>query len=529
MTDHLEGHSDLGGRVIFAGAGPANPYLLTIAVARFLRDADLVLLAREGLQHLVSGDPVSSQAEVCVVAMGEEWPEQAWQIVAEGGLVVRLMDDDPLIQGAGEEAARCRTRGVSFEIAPGVWSMTAVPEYAGLALRTSAGVQFFALNDCQQLGEIAPTGTVVVETRPECIEEVVSSALTSGRDASEPVTVIVDGATINQSSKTTTLGKLTSASFRLPGNSPTEVMLVIGAETGVSTNDGLDWFESKPLFGWKILVPRTKDPVDGLIERLGIYGACAVEVPTMAVEPPRSPQQLERAIHGLVEGRYGWIIFTSPASVRAIRERFEDVGLDARALSGIKVASVGQGTTEELREVGIIPDLVPHSGDSVADLASDFPLFDDMFDAIDRVFVPRADIATEELTEGLAILGWEVEEVVAARTVRAAPPSADIREAIKTGEFDAVAFVSSTAVRNLVGIAGKPHQASVIAAIGSATAQTCDEHGLEVKAVADVTTQASLADALARFASEREADFANRGKPVVRPSQQRRARRKAAA
>lgn len=528
MTEDFEGHSDLGGRVIFAGAGPANPYLLTVSVVRFLRDADLVLLSRDGLQGLVAEDPVSSQAELCVVDMGAEWPEKAWTIVAEGGLVVRLMDDDPLVFGAAEEASACQTRGVPFEISPGVWSMTAVPEYAGLVLRTSAGVQFFASRDCRQLGQIAPTGTVVIDTKPGCIEDVVTAALASGRDASEPVTVIVDGATIKQSSKMTTLGKLTSASFRLPGNSPTDVMLVIGADSGMATSESLDWFESKPLFGWKILVPRTKDPVDGLIERLGIYGASAVGVPTMAVEPPRSLQQLERAIHGLVEGRFGWIIFTSPASVRAIRERFEDVGLDARAMSGIKVASVGQGTTEELREWGLIPDLVPRSGESVADLAGEFPLFDDMFDAIDRVFVPRADIATEALTEGLGVLGWEVEEVVAARIVRAAPPSAEIREAIKTGEFDAVAFVSSTAVRNLVGIAGKPHQASVIAAIGTATAQTCDEHGLEVKAVADVTNQVALADALARFASEREADFAKRGKPVVRPSQQRRARRKAA-
>ena len=35
-------------------------------------------------------------------------------------------------------------------------------------------------------------------------------------------------------------------------------------------------------------------------------------------------------------------------------------------------------------------------------------------------------------------MGWEVDDVTAYRTVRAAPPAADVREAIKSGAFDAV-------------------------------------------------------------------------------------------
>ena len=64
--------------------------------------------------------------------------------------------------------------------------------------------------------------------------------------------------------------------------------------------------------------------------------------------------------------------------------------------------------------------------------------------------------------------------------MRAAPPPAPTREAIKTGKFDAVVFTSSSTVRNLVGIAGKPHPSTVIAVIGPATAKTAEEHGLRV-------------------------------------------------
>jgi uroporphyrinogen III methyltransferase/synthase len=68
-----------------------------------------------------------------------------------------------------------------------------------------------------------------------------------------------------------------------------------------------------------------------LIDQLRRFGAVAVEVPTISVEPPRTPQQMERAVHGLVSGRYQWIIFTSVNAVRALREKFAEYGLDSRA------------------------------------------------------------------------------------------------------------------------------------------------------------------------------------------------------
>ena len=93
--------------------------------------------------------------------------------------------------------------------------------------------------------------------------------------------------------------------------------------------------------------------------------------------------------------------------------------------------------------------------------------------------LPRADIATETLAEGLRERGWEIEDVTAYRTVRAAPPPAATREMIKTGGFDAVCFTSSSTVRNLVGIAGKPHARTIIACIGPKTAETAAEFGAQ--------------------------------------------------
>ena len=99
----------------------------------------------------------------------------------------------------------------------------------------------------------------------------------------------------------------------------------------------------------------------------------------------------------------------------------------------------------------------------------------------------------------LTELGWEAEDVTAYRTVRAAPPPAPIREAIKGGGFDAVLFTSSSTVRNLIGIAGKPHAVTVIAVIGPETAKTAAEFGLRVDVIAPRPSSAALVDALAEY------------------------------
>ena len=163
----------------------------------------------------------------------------------------------------------------------------------------------------------------------------------------------------------------------------------------------------------------------------------------------------------------------------------------------------------------------PSGEQSAAGLVEDWPPFDEVLDPINRVFLPRADIATETLVAGLTDLGWEVDDVTAYRTVRAAPPPAPTREAIKSGKFDAVVFTSSSTVRNLVGIAGKPHASTVIAVIGPATLKTAEEHGLRVDAMAESPSVEELADALARFGADRRDTMVEAGEPVTRPSERR--------
>ena len=110
--------------------------------------------------------------------------------------------------------------------------------------------------------------------------------------------------------------------------------------------------------------------------------------------------------------------------MKAVREHLEGVGLDARAFAGVKVAAVGSSTAATLAEFGIRADLMPSGEQSSDGLLADFPEYDDLFDPLDRVFLPRADIATETLVAGLKERGWAVDDVTAYRTVRASPPPA---------------------------------------------------------------------------------------------------------
>ncbi|MDF2748457.1 MAG: cobA hemD, partial [Propionibacteriaceae bacterium] len=441
-----------------------------------------------------------------------------------GRRVVRLVSGDPFLDNAvADEAAACVRGGIDFEVVPGVSSLTAVPEYAGIDLIHAGGVHFAAVTDGKfnkvNTSQWGMVPTVVVSTVVSMIAGLVEAARTAGRPDDDHVLATLHGGSTEQVTISTTLAELVTAvrAVRPPAGDPVHVIMGNAAEQ----RQELSWYETKPLFGWRVLVPRTRDQAAPMVARLRTYGAHSEEVPTISVEPPRSPLQMDKAVRGLVEGRYEWVAFTSVNAVRAVREKFEEYGLDARAFSGLKVATVGDVTAHALQAWGIEPDLVPSGEQSAAGLAAEFPPYDDVLDPINRVFLPRADIATETLAAGLQRLGWEVEDVTAYRTVRAAPPPASVREAIKTGKFDAAVFTSSSTVRNLVGIAGKPHPSTIVAVIGPATAKTCEEHGLRVDVIAAKPSVVELADALASFAATRRDGLIAAGEPVLKPSQRR--------
>nr|WP_245679352.1 uroporphyrinogen-III synthase [Actinomadura hibisca] len=509
--------------VALVGTGPGDPGLLTLRAATELGRADVIVVDR-ALCHAEILSHARPDAEIVDAAEGDP-AKLAARAAKAGRRVVRLLPGDPGTAGAlAAEGGALAKAGVPFEVVPGVSAVTGVPGYAGIPL-TDGKRREVRVIDAAEGGVdwekfSAPDATLVILGAEGTVSEVAKGLIAVGRADSTPAAMTSLGTTTEQETVVSTLARLAADTKGMEA----PAMIIVGDV--VSWRDRLSWFETKPLFGWRVLVPRTKEQAADLSEQLRAYGAVPDEVPTISVEPPRTPQQMDRAVKGLVTGRYEWVVFTSTNAVRAVREKFVDYGLDARAFAGLKVAAVGEQTARALVEFGVQPDLMPSGQQSSEGLAEVWPPFDEDLDPINRVLLPRADIATDTLIARLTALGWECEDVTAYRTVRAAPPPAPIREAIKGGGFDAVLFTSSSTVKNLIGIAGKPHNVTVIAVIGPQTAKTAEEYGLRVDVMADKPSVSALAEALAEYGAKRRAAQVEAGDPLRKPSQMRRGARR---
>jgi uroporphyrinogen III methyltransferase/synthase len=504
------------GRLSFVGTGTGDAGLLTVRAVEVLAAADVAYVdasVPEATRALIAGEirpaePVA--ADTAKAALAE---------ARNGSLVVRVVSGDPFgSEAVTREALAVAKTVVPYEIVPALSEGSATATYAGVpvgAVHTDADLRDGAVVDYESLAS-AP-GTLVLTLNAADVASTAEQLVASGLKPDTPIAVTSAGTTTSQITVSGTIGEADLTAAGMYGS----VVLTVGKS--VASHEKLAWWESRALFGWKILVPRTKEQAGAMSERLRDHGAVPIEVPTIAVEPPRTPTQMERAIKGLVTGRYEWIVFTSVNAVKAVREKFEEFGLDARAFAGVKIACVGETTADAVRAFGIRPELLPSGEQSSEGLLADFPPFDDVLDPIDRILLPRADIATETLSEGLRARGWEIDDVTAYRTVRAAPPAAEIRDAIKSGGFQAVCFTSSSTVRNLVGIAGKPHNRTVVACIGPQTAATAREFGLRVDVQPETANVPALIEALAEFAVKRAEE--EREKAAAAPARRGRASR----
>jgi uroporphyrinogen III methyltransferase / synthase len=511
--------------VVLLGVGPGDPDLLTVRAARALAEAEVILAGEEVPASLLR----DLSAEIVPVTPDDDAAKEMASRARAGQKVVRVYAGDVFDSPRGvREATALHRAKVGFEVTPGIPVASGVSTYAGIAPGSPSTIAAVGDDEDPDWAALAAVPGTLVLTLASFSEagKAVAALIEHGKRADTPIAVAAFGTTNRQTTVVSTLEAVEAecanlSAIRAKAGSPIAGPAVAIVGAAVKSREKLSWWETRALFGWTVLVPRTREQAGTLSEMLRAHGATPLEVPTIAVEQPRTPAPMERAVKGLISGRYQWIAFTSTNAVKAVRERFEEYGLDARAFSGVRVAAVGEVTAEALIAWGIVPELVPSGTQSSEGLLADWPPYDEVLDPIDRVLLPRADIATETLAAGLLELGWQVDDVTAYRTVRAAPPPAPIREALKGGGVDAVLFTSSSTVRNLVGIAGKPHESTVIAVIGPATAQAVRDQGLRVDVESREPNVPALVAALAQFALERRAqealDAASGAKVVALP------------
>lgn len=194
----------------------------------------------------------------------------------------------------------------------------------------------------------------------------------------------------------------------------------------------------------KVIVTRPRDQAGPLVARLEALGHEVVECPLIEIEPFGGPVD--------VDG-YEWVIVTSPNGARE---------LVSRARGDLpKIAAVGPGTAETLRELGVDPAFVP-AVSSQDGLLAEFQRLEG------RVLFAAAEGARRGPIEEL---GADFVPLYRTRLVRpAAPPEGDV-----------VVLASGSAARAFAELGADIPAVS----IGPQTTKVAEAAGLRVVAEAE--------------------------------------------
>lgn len=249
-----------------------------------------------------------------------------------------------------------------------------------------------------------------------------------------------------------------------------------------------------PLAGKTVVVTRATEQASTFVGRLRTLGAEVIAVAAIAVvDPPDDGEALRMALAHL--DRYRWLVVTSANGA----ERVVAAGLTPERLRtvGTRVAAIGPGTARVLAAKGLQPDLVPER--FVAEgLLEVFP---SPADPDDRVLLAQAAGARAVLAEGLAGAGWQLDRVVAYRTIH---PEIDPAVAAEVVAADAVTFTSASTVTGYVAGVGLDPPPRAVVCIGPVTGDAARDAGLRVDVVAEPHTIDGMIDALVDLLGEAE-------------------------
>jgi uroporphyrinogen III methyltransferase/synthase len=513
------------GVVYLVGGGPGDPGLLTVRGRELLASADVVLhdeLIHPALLLLARPD-----AEVRSVGKrgGDREAKDAKQSAIEAELVafsragrsvVRLKGGDPFLFGRGSEEAEALVReGVAFEVVPGIPSPLGATAYAGISVthRELASSVIFVSGTMRSgerfdWGELASVrGTICVLMGMHNLEEVVFGMMQQGHRAPEtPAAVIQWGTRAEQRVVEGRLAELPAlvraAGLGSPG------IVVVGPVAGLRRT--LRWFDTRPLFGKRVLLTRPRDQAAPTAELIRRRGGEAIVWPTIEIGPPPEPERVVRMVEELE--RYDVVALTSENGVRCLFEAIEAAGKDARALGRARVAAIGAGTAAALRGYGIRADIVPGSfvGEALARaILEDAVVARRLSESASlRVLIPRALVAREALPELLAAAGCEVDVVPVYATRKASPEQGEaLRRMLSAGEVDVVLLSASSTVDGLCEMLGPDAAARLegvtVASIGPITTAAAEKRELEVAVTAEVSTMEGLIEAVEGYFATR--------------------------
>lgn len=234
---------------------------------------------------------------------------------------------------------------------------------------------------------------------------------------------------------------------------------------------------NQPLAGLSVVVTRAKTQASVLSQKLVDLGASVIGVATIEIAAPAdNGAALVAALNRADD--YDLIVVTSPNGARILAATVADLDVAPNRLPA--VACVGPSTAAKLEgsplRVAHVPDRSVAEG-LVESLGAP--------SGGNRVLLVQAEVARQVLPDGLQANGWNVDRVVAYRTVDADVGRAE-RAAAQQG--DIITFTSSSTVERFVRLIGIDCLPATVASIGPITSATARELGVAIDIEADPHT-----------------------------------------
>ncbi len=491
------------------GAGPGDPGLVTVKGKDCIERADV--LVYDALSSAVFLTWTKEDCELVYAgkrAKGHAIPQdQINDLIVEktlqGKVVTRLKGGDPMIFGrGGEEAAELAEAGVRFEIVPGISSAIGGAAYAGIPVTHR--------DHCSQLtiftGHEDPTketssldyahlaktaGTKVFVMGVGRLREICRELIRHGASAQTPVALSRWASTPRQWTLTGTLETIADLVEEKKFTSP--AVAVIGDV--VREREKINWFESRALFGKRIVVTRTRERAGVLSEQLGEAGADVVELPTIKIENPVDKKSFARMVADC--HTYEWLIFTSPNGVEKFFRAFYATYQDARSLGGCRIAAIGPSTAAKIKEYRFTVDLLPEK--FVAEgLVAEF-----LKQSVENqtMLWVKAEETREVIYEELLKAGAIIDQCVAYRTVPETADPTGAAERLREEGADMVTFTSASTVENFFKMDIPWAAGCVAASIGPVTSKALRAAGVKEIVEAEKSDIPGLVEAVKRYFS----------------------------
>lgn len=497
--------SDRVAKVYLVGAGPGDPGLLTLRGLECLRRADVILydyLVNPRILGLAGDDVVKT----CLGRHGQgriwaqtEINQTLVELARDGNTVVRLKGGDPAVFArGGEEIAALVEAGIEFEVVPGVTTALAASSYAGIPITHRKLASAVALVTGQEQLEKGSSaldfaalasfpGTLVFYMGVTTADRWTRELMEAGKSPQTPAAILKRCSLPDQRLVRCTLSEVAGrlASPDDPIRPP--AVVILGDVVDVAAE--LSWFDRRPLFGQRIIVTRPVRQAEKLACLLEEQGAEVILQPAIEISPPNDWQQVDDVLNRL--HHFDWLVFASVNGVRQILDRLSAVGRDVRALAGLRLASIGPGTTAELQRYSLEPDLQParSRAESLAAALVEH--------ANGKSFLlARGSRGREVLAEQLEAAGGVVESLAVYRSTDVAAADPEVLRRLAGGEIDWVTVTSSATAGAVIDLLGTHLQNCRLASISPITSEVLRERGFEPAVEAEHYSMQGLCDAI---------------------------------